>query len=433
MRHLTPISRPRMSVAGNRAKSYAFAAIRPASSAPKPRNIPRTFHPPKPQKRTYKRIVARHLVITKTPLNLRKKPVFMSSHKAKLALLIAAHNEEVVLGPTIRSAIAAGMPKEHIYVVDDNSADATSRIARSLLPRENICRVRRSGKGLALTKAARKFCLTDRYQWIHIADADGAFSHDYFKVFRGSLRVKNAAATGYVRSLPGRHVSQYRVFEYTLGMEVHRRFQAMFNVISVIPGPTSCFRSDVFAKVNFANKSLTEDFDVTLQIHRRRLGKIQFIPKAVAYTQDPGTVRDFTRQITRWNRGIMQGLRRHRIGSRVTPIDAYLSYQVLQNILFFVNYFVWAPFLVMKYDSANVLASLFVYDVLMTLVITLAVAARAKRWDILSAFPIIYGLRWLSLGVFLRSFVEVIVMGKFRVSDGSWEGGSNGRRYAPAV
>jgi cellulose synthase/poly-beta-1,6-N-acetylglucosamine synthase-like glycosyltransferase len=357
----------------------------------------------------------------------------MSSHKAKLALLIAAHDEELVLGATVRSAIAAGMSTEHIYVVDDNSSDSTSRIARSLLPRENVCRVRRSGKGLALTKASKKFCLTERYQWIHIADADGAFSPDYFKVFHGALRVKNAAATGYVRSLPGRHISQYRVLEYTLGMEVHRRFQALFNVIPVIPGPTSCFRADVFARVNFANESLTEDFDVTLQIHRQKLGKIQFIPKAVAYTQDPRTVRDFTNQITRWNRGIMQGMKRHRIGLKASRIDAYLTYQVLQNCLLFVNYFIWAPYLAMRFHSVNVLASVFIYDVLITLAITLAVAARAKRWDILSAFPIIYGLRWLSLGVFLRAFVEVIVLRKFRVSSGAWESGAKGRRYVTAT
>ncbi len=434
MRPLISIVRPKLPTTEGRGTPYAAAGGRFAVPlATLPQGAPRSFRPPRPLPRTFKRNITRHLVIAKTPVNLRKKPVFMSSHKAKLALLIAAHNEEVVIGPTIRSAIAAGMAPEHIYVVDDCSPDGTSRVARQLLPRENVSRVRRSGKGLAITKATKKFCLTDRYQWIHIADADGAFSPDYFKVFRSTLRVKNAAATGYIRSLPGNHVSQYRVFEYTLGMEVHRRFQALFNVIPVIPGPTSCFRADVFAKVNFANKSLTEDFDVTLQIHRQKLGRIQFIPKAVAYTQDPRNVHDFTKQITRWNRGIMQVMHRHRVGLKPTMIDAYLAYQVLQNLLLFVNYFIWAPYLVMRYESFNVLASLFVYDVLITVAITLAVAAKSRRWDILSAFPIIYGLRWLSLGVFLRSFVEVMILRKFRVSNGLWEGGASGRRYVQAT
>src|SRR5581483_127072 len=79
--------------------------------------------------------------------------------KPKLALLIAAHNEEMVLEQTLRSAIRAGMKPEHIYVVDDNSSDATSQVAKSIIGETNVIKVRRSGKGLALTKAAKHFRL----------------------------------------------------------------------------------------------------------------------------------------------------------------------------------------------------------------------------------------------------------------------------------
>lgn len=348
--------------------------------------------------------------------------------KAFMALLIAAHNEELVLEDTIRSAIAAGMKTEHIYVVDDNSNDATTKIARSILPRENVVKVRRSGKGLALKKAGIKFSLSERYRWIHIADADGAFALNYFKAFRREVRVKYAAATGYIKSLPGGHVSQYRVFEYTIGMEIHRRFQSLFNVISVIPGPTSCFRSDIFAQVDFANKSLTEDFDVTLQIHRQKLGKIQFIPEAVAYTQDPLTTRDYCKQITRWNRGVMQGVVRHRIGRRLSPIDLYLTSQIMQNLLFFANYFVWVPYLALKGQGMTVVAVAFLLDVFTMFVIACLVAAKARRGDIIGAFPYIFFMRFLTLGIFLRTFVEIIVLRKFRITEGSWENGSE-RRY----
>ena len=66
------------------------------------------------------------------------------------------------LSRAFRSAIRGGMQKRDIYVVDDCSSDATSRIARSILGKSNVCRVRRSGKGLALSKGARKFRLTER-------------------------------------------------------------------------------------------------------------------------------------------------------------------------------------------------------------------------------------------------------------------------------
>jgi len=347
--------------------------------------------------------------------------------KTMLALLIAAHNEELVITGTIESAIKAGMNPQNIFVVDDNSSDKTGKIARTIISKYNVCRVRRSGKGLALTKAIKKFDLTNNYRWIHIADADGGFASNYFAEFRKNLRVKYAAATGYVKSLPGTAISEFRVYEYTIGMEVHRRFQALAHTVSVIPGPTSCFRSDIIAKLNFANKSLTEDFDVTLQLHRKKLGKVQFIPSAIAFTQDPKNTKDFLNQITRWNRGVFQGIKRHKIGFRRNRIDAYLSYQVLQNLFFFINYLILFPIIAIQRHSFAVLALAFLTDVILTMATSFIVAARSGRWDIISAFPQIYILRWLQIFVFIRAFVEVGVFGKLKISDGTWS--TAGRRY----
>lgn len=352
-------------------------------------------------------------------------------YKRKMALLIAAHNEELVIEQTLRSAIRGGMKKTDIYVVDDWSSDATSKVARSILGKKNVYKVRRSGKGLALTRGASKFDLTERYNWIHIADADGAFARDYFYVFRRNLQTKYAVATGYIKSLPGDSISQYRVYEYTIGMELHRRFQALTHTVPVIPGPTSCFRSDIFNQVDFSVKALTEDFDVTLQLHRKKLGKVQFIPGAIAYTQDPLTMRDFTKQITRWNRGILQGSRRHRIGLKLQRIDAYLSYQILQNLVFFVNYALVMPYIAFKRHSPALIATLFLFDVFTTLILTMLVSLRSRRWDILSAFPQIYILRWVTLLVFLRAFVEITILRRFRVTDATWS--TAGRRYKPTL
>jgi cellulose synthase/poly-beta-1,6-N-acetylglucosamine synthase-like glycosyltransferase len=368
-----------------------------------------------------------HPIITRASLIPSTAPQAKDTKKRTLALLIAAHNEELVIEQTVRSAIAAGMDPQDIYVVDDNSSDETSEIVRGIIGASQTVKVGRSGKGLALTKAARKFNLVDRYEWIHIADADGGFAPDYFGIFRESLDSSFAAATGYVRSLPGESISQYRVVEYTLGMEITRRFQALTHTVTIIPGPTSCFRSDVFARLNFANKSITEDFDVTLQLHRQKLGKIQFIPEAIAYTQDPRTIKDFTKQITRWNRGVMQGMQRHKVGRHFNRVDAYLMYQLSQNFMFMLNYLVAVPILAYTRHSNAILADVFLFDVCITFAITTLVALKAKRLDILSAFPQIYLFRWISLFVFIRAFVEVVILRKFKVSDGVW--GTSGRRY----
>ena len=59
------------------------------------------------------------------------------------------------------------------------------------------------------------------------------------------------------------------------------------------------------------------------------------------------------------------------------------------------------------------------------------VALRTRRWDILSAFPFIYALRWVTMAVFLRSFVEVSILRRFRVTEGTWATAE--RRYKSEV
>lgn len=351
--------------------------------------------------------------------------------KEKVALLIAAHNEELVIENTIRSAIRSGQPREHIFVVDDNSNDSTSTLARRLLPHSNVTKVGRSGKGLALMRGTAHFRLTKKYEWVHIADADGSFSDDYFTVLREELNPEHAAVTGYIQSQPGGVIAQCRVYEYALGMEVMRRFQKLFGVIPIIPGATSCFRSDVFEQVDFNAGSMTEDFDVTVQIHRQNLGKIQFVPEISALTQDPKDLKDYIKQVERWNRGFMQVLKRHNLGMKFRAIDSYIAYQLIVSFFYIINFFVFVPYVVLSTQNWAMLAVMFVADVLFTFGMVVGAATATKRWDILGAFPNIYGMRWLNMVLFVKAVFEVFILRRHKLNHGVWS--TEGRRYKPTA
>lgn len=355
-----------------------------------------------------------------------------TTSKRPIALVIAAYNEEMVIEHTIRSAIVAGLSPQDIFVVDDKSADDTAKIAQKVLGQLNVLTVDRSGKGLAIHKINSNLLLTDRYEWIHVADADGEFDPGYFRELIENLDPSYAAATGYVTSLPGSFVSKYRAFEYALGMDITRRFQSIADVITIVPGPTSIFRADVFEKLNFNANALCEDFDVTLQIHRQKLGKILFIESAIARTQDPGNFRDYVKQITRWNRGVMQMFFKHRIGTSFSRVDSYLLYQMLQNLSFFFMYALWFPAITALTGNMVYLALAFLSDVIIVLGFVLFAQMRTKRTDILPAFPIVYVLRWVSLVVFMKCFVEVFLFGRHRLTTGVWETVER-RTNAPSV
>ena len=350
--------------------------------------------------------------------------------KKKLALLLPAYNEELIIATTIESAVKAGQFIKDIYVVDDHSGDNTRKVAIALLGKDHVLTVHRSGKALAVQKAIKKFKIKKNYVWLHIADADSIFSPDYFRIYKKKLDPKKyAVAVGFVQSMRGNWISTYRALSYTYSQHVNRRIQHYTRTISVFPGPITCFRTDILNKLDFQTKSLTEDFDITLQIHRKKLGRIVFIPKAINYTQDPQTLSDFIKQNLRWQRGLFQGLKKYKIGRQLHLIDLGVGYQLLLVLVYLFQLTVILPMIIIMTGNWMLIPALVAADFVVNSIIALASSAVIKRWNLLGAMPYFYFLRWLELGIFLQAFVEVIILKKFQSDEEKgWD--TNGRRYA---
>lgn len=360
---------------------------------------------------------------------MQNRPNVRSRRRQKrLALLLPGHNEELIIATTITSAQKAGQQLVDIYVVDDNSNDNTRKEALKRLSSKNVLSVERSGKALAVLKAIKHFRLEERYTWVHVADADSVFGPNYFRIYRNNLSTDYyAAAVGFVQSMRGNWISCYRSLTYTYGQHIFRRIQGWFNMISVLPGPVTCFRTDIIKDLNFAADSLTEDFDLTLQIHRKKLGRIKFIPDAINYTQDPRTLPDFCKQTARWQRGFFQGVQHHHIGRRAQRIDISIGYQLFETIFYLAQLGIVIPYFIFLQHNLHHMHILLLGDVTILCVLTILSAIAAKRLSILYALPYYYPMRILELAIFLQAFVEVIVLKKFRKQMRGWE--TSGRRY----
>lgn len=351
-----------------------------------------------------------------------------SAIKRTLALIIPGHNEALVISDTIRSAIRAGQDPQDIYVVDDNSSDATAELACDIIGPKQVLRVGRSGKALAIKRAIAKFDIVERYTWVHIADADSNFELGYFAEFVHRLDPeKYVAATGYVKSMYGGWISRYRAYEYSFGQEIMRRIQHMLGVIPVIPGPTSCFRTDILHELDFETHNLTEDFDITIQIHRKKLGKIAFIANAKTLTQDPKDYRDYTKQVIRWYRGFWQGVSTYKVGRRFQRIDAYLGYQILEMFAYYFNLLILLPILLLQGRGVVVIAQTFLIDIVIFFAATLMACWVHRRLDILAAFPLFYILRLTNMVLYVQAFFEVIIFRKYRKRQVGWS--TANRRY----
>ena len=344
-----------------------------------------------------------------------------------MALLLPGHNEELILATTIRSAIASGQKKRDIYVVDDASTDKTRKIAVEMLGKENVLSVARSGKALAIHKAIKKFKIEARYEWVHVADADSLFAPNYFRIYRSKLSREYVVAIGFVQSLRGNWISTYRTISYTYGQQFYRRIQSALGMVSVFPGPVTSFRTDILKHLEINSRNVTEDFDMTLQVHRKKLGKILYIPKAVNYTQDPQNLRDFCKQSMRWYRGFFQGIQEHRIGLRRQRIDIGIGFQLLQTFLFLLQVTVLFPYIMIRTHHWMMAPLAIMIDFIMMSLITLASSVLIKRWYLLGAMPYFYFLRFLEIGMYFRAMFEILVLRRMTNAAKGWA--TEGRRY----
>src|SRR5919108_479400 len=73
---------------------------------------------------------------------------------------------------------------------------------------------------------------------------------------------------------------------------------------------------------------------MALEQHRRKLGKIVYVPEARAHIQDPTTMKAWYRQNVRWLWGTFQGIRGHACGRRRTRFDALYLLQMADWALF---------------------------------------------------------------------------------------------------
>lgn len=236
-----------------------------------------------------------------------------------VAVLIPAHNEERVIADSIAS-VARLLPMANIYVVSDGSSDQTAGVAR--MAQANVLElVQNRGKAGALEAAIEHFDLRHRYRAVLFLDADSQLDEEYLTaglpLFNDPevVAVAGFAVTRWEPkelSLIGQLIIAYRDRLYTMQQLFYKFGQSWkwLNVAYIVPGFASMYRSDVLGKITLNPPGLIiEDFNMTFQLHRHRLGRIAFLPAVRAFTQDPHNLGDYVSQIRRWTLGFWQTVR----------------------------------------------------------------------------------------------------------------------------
>lgn len=243
---------------------------------------------------------------------------------ADVAVLIPAHNETLVIADTV-AAITRLVPRHQVHVVSDGSKDDTAALARAA--GVNVLEIPvAGGKAKALKTGIEHFALRERFKAVLLLDADTRLDDHYFEVALplfddpGVSSVAGCAATAWdagergIRGLKGRMLTAHRDRTYWLFQRLVKYGQCWkhANVAAIVPGFASMYRTSILDKIDIdAPGMVIEDFNMTFELHHRKLGRVAFSPLALAYTQDPHRMKDYYKQVRRWALGFWQTVRQH--------------------------------------------------------------------------------------------------------------------------
>lgn len=231
------------------------------------------------------------------------------------AVLVAAHNEEKVIGPLVDNLLSLDYPKElyDVYVICDNCTDRTADIVRA---HGAIAMERRSelrGKGHAIEWMLNELWRMEReYDAVAMFDADNLVSPRYLRemnddlldgarVIQAYLDTKNPADSWVTASYGVTYWFCNRLWQ------MPRRALGMANFLG---GTGMCFDAQLLKEMGWGATSLVEDLEFTMRCVQRGVYP-RFNYDAKVYDEKPLTFRASAKQRLRWMQGHFEVARRY--------------------------------------------------------------------------------------------------------------------------
>ena len=232
----------------------------------------------------------------------------------KYAVLIAARNEETVIGNLIDSIHSQDYPQElvDIFVVADNCTDNTARISRE----KGACCYERFDnkhrtKGFALQYLVR--CI-DRdygikhYEGYFIFDADNLLKKDYISRMNDSFDAGEKIITSYrnTKNFADNCIAASYGIHWLRTVRTEHRARSLFHLATRIQGTGFLFANEVI-KNGWNYTGFTEDRAFCADAVANGY-KISYNDKAEFYDEQPTNLKIAMRQRIRWAKGHLQAV-----------------------------------------------------------------------------------------------------------------------------
>ena len=245
---------------------------------------------------------------------LKKQNPLTRENPTRYAILIAARNEEAVIGHLLDSIRDQDYPSNliQVFVVADNCTDNTAEIARAH-GAQVFCRfnTRQIGKGYALNFLLAQIDCShglDSFDAFLIFDADNLLNRDYIRQINRVCSAGFEAFCGYRNSknFGANWVSQgYGVWYLHDSCHLNRS-RMLLGTTCAVNGTGFGFTRQLLREIGGWNFfTLTEDIEFSTWCATRGV-RIGYCHDAVLYDEQPENFRQSWRQRTRWTQGGLQ-------------------------------------------------------------------------------------------------------------------------------
>ena len=293
-----------------------------------------------------------YTVISLVGCLLRKEPKATNTTNKthKFALVVSAHNEEVVIGNLVDSMKNINYPEESygIFVIADNCTDNTAEIARQhgaqVYERFND---ELKGKGYALDWMFEKIYEMD-YDAISVFDADNIVHPEYLNQMNKQFNKGYKAVQGYIDTK--NPYDSWISLSYAISFwSINRTFQYARYTLGMccqLCGTGFAVSTEVLKDIGWGATCLAEDMEFTMKLTLNNI-KVGWAHDAIVYDEKPLTFSQSYKQRVRWMQGhadvlsrffgklIKKGVKEHNI----IPIDCafYLFQPVRLIALFYIT------------------------------------------------------------------------------------------------
>lgn len=247
------------------------------------------------------------------PFALRRRRSFAAhAPKCRFAVLVAARNEQAVIGHLVESLLAQDYPDDlfDVYVIPNNCTDHTEQAARAAGAQILTCPFPVRSKGDVLRQVVAMLQKQGRHDAICVFDADNVVDPGFLRAMNNAWCAGARAAQGYRDSknpLDTVISGNYSIY-YWMVNRFYSHARSTVGLSAIINGSGFMADLNLLASMGGWNTlTLTEDIEFTTKCILQDV-RVEWVSDAITYDEQPLTFVQSWRQRCRWSTGLYQCL-----------------------------------------------------------------------------------------------------------------------------